>query len=123
MEVHHHPDLHHKKKKFREYFFEFIMIFLAVTMGFIAENIRDSISEHRRARAFAASMIEDLKADTVQLSRYNKYFTIAANNIDTFMYLLTTSELHKIPSGKLYWYGLFGGGRSTLSLTMPHFSK
>ena len=40
MEVHHHPDLHHKPKKWKEYFLEFLMIFLAVTMGFIAENIR-----------------------------------------------------------------------------------
>ena len=30
MEVHHHPDLHHKKKNFKEYFLEFIIKFLAV---------------------------------------------------------------------------------------------
>lgn len=34
MEVHHHPDLHHKRKKLKEYFLEFFMIFLAVTLGF-----------------------------------------------------------------------------------------
>ena len=44
MEVHHHPDLHHKRKNFKEYFLEFLMIFLAVTMGFIAENFRESMS-------------------------------------------------------------------------------
>ena len=43
MEVHHHPDLHHNRKKFQEYFLEFLMIFLAVSMGFIAENTRESI--------------------------------------------------------------------------------
>ena len=32
MEVHQHPDLEHKKKKFREYLLEFLMIFLAVTL-------------------------------------------------------------------------------------------
>ena len=40
MEVHHHPQV--EKKNFREYFLEFLMIFLAVTMGFlqrISENI------------------------------------------------------------------------------------
>ncbi len=36
MEVHHHP--HVEKKAFKEYFLEFLMIFLAVTMGFFAEN-------------------------------------------------------------------------------------
>jgi len=31
MEVHHHP--HVEKKNFKEYFLEFVMIFLDVTMG------------------------------------------------------------------------------------------
>src|SRR4249919_3546166 len=43
MEVHHHPDLHHKSKKWKEYFLEFLMIFLAVTMGFFAESYREHI--------------------------------------------------------------------------------
>jgi hypothetical protein len=29
MEVHHHSDLQHKKKNFKEYFLEFLMIFLS----------------------------------------------------------------------------------------------
>src|SRR6185437_484430 len=111
MEVHHHPDLQHKKKNFKEYFLEFVMIFLAVTMGFIAENIREDISQHQRAKRFAASMIDDLKADTSQIIRYNKYYTTASDNIDTFMNLVTANDLKNIPTGKLYWYGLWGGAR------------
>jgi hypothetical protein len=107
MEVHHHPKV--EKKNLKEYFLEFIMIFLAVTLGFIAENIREDISEHQKAKTFATSMKEDLKADTAQLNRYNKYFTITANNIDTFMLLLQKDDPKNILSGKLYWYGLFGG--------------
>lgn len=48
MEVHHHPDLHHKPKKRKEYFLEFLMIFLAVTMGFIAENVREHFAEEKQ---------------------------------------------------------------------------
>jgi hypothetical protein len=110
MEVHHHP--HVEKKNFKEYFLEFVMIFLAVTMGFIAENIREDITEHQRAKTFAASMIQDLKADTIQLAAYNRYYSRAANNIDTFMQLLTANDPQNIPSGKLYWYGLWGGARN-----------
>jgi hypothetical protein len=44
MEVHYHPDLHHKKKNFEECFLEFLMIFLAVTVGFIGENVREHLS-------------------------------------------------------------------------------
>ena len=37
MEVHHHPEVPHKSKSWKEYFLEFLMIFLAVTLGFFAE--------------------------------------------------------------------------------------
>lgn len=45
MEVYHHPDVgsdSHRKKNFKEYFLEFIMIFLAVTMGFFTECAKQS---------------------------------------------------------------------------------
>ncbi|MEO8711084.1 MAG: hypothetical protein ABI405_03120 [Parafilimonas sp.] len=107
MEVHHHP--HVEKKNLKEYFLEFLMIFLAVTLGFIAENIREDVTEHQHAKIYAASMIQDLKADTAQLNSYNKYYVYAANNIDSFMQLLAGNDPQNIPSGKLYYYGLFGG--------------
>ncbi len=43
MEVHHHPNV--EKKGIKEYFLEFLMIFLAVTLGFFAENIREKITD------------------------------------------------------------------------------
>ncbi len=57
-------------------------------------------------------MIEDLKADTAQLKTYIKYFAYAENNVDTFMQLLFGNDPKNIPSGKLYWYGLWGGARN-----------
>src|SRR4029078_6416918 len=107
MEVHHHP--HVEKKRVREYFLEFIMIFLAVTLGFFAETIRENITEHRRAREFAESMVQDLQEDTAQLKSYRDYFDFAAKTTDTLQQLLANAEPAHIPSGKLYWYGLFGG--------------
>lgn len=107
MEVHHHPNT--DKKNFREYFLEFLMIFLAVTMGFFAETIRESFTEHQHAKEFASSLLKDLEADTAQLKGYREYFSYAANNADTLIQLLTQSEPGKIPSGRLYWFGLFGG--------------
>jgi hypothetical protein len=65
MEVHHHPEI--EKKGFKEYILEGLMIFLAVLMGFIAENIREGISEHKRAAEFARSYYEDIKKDTAAL--------------------------------------------------------
>jgi hypothetical protein len=68
MEVHHHPDLHHKGKKWKEYFLEFLMIFLAVTMGFFAENIREHFSDNERVAQLSRQLIQDLKKDTASLA-------------------------------------------------------
>ncbi len=67
MEVHHHPDLHHQKKKLLEYFFEFVMIFLAVTLGFFAETIRERISAKEREKNYIAGLISNVQSDTAIL--------------------------------------------------------
>jgi hypothetical protein len=66
MEVHHHP--HVEKKSFKEYLLEGLMIFVAVTMGFIAENIREHVTENKIAREMAESFYQELSADSVNLS-------------------------------------------------------
>src|SRR3982750_4314445 len=58
MEVHKHPHHVTHKKKWGEYFLEFLMLFLAVTLGFIAENIREHIAEHNRAEEYAISLVQ-----------------------------------------------------------------
>ena len=65
MEVHHHS--HTSRKKWTHYFWEFIMLFLAVFCGFLAENFREHQIEHKRAKQFARSLLNDLKEDTAAL--------------------------------------------------------
>ncbi len=67
MEIHHHPDLHHAKKPWKEYLLEFLMIFLAVTMGFFAETIREGISENGKATELAKSLYQEVYADSVNM--------------------------------------------------------
>ena len=66
MEVHHHP--HVEKKSFKEYLLEGLMIFLAVTMGFIAENIREHITDREKERQYIQLLSDDLKKDTAALN-------------------------------------------------------
>jgi hypothetical protein len=66
MEVHHHPHL--EKKNFKEYFLEFLMIFLAVTMGFFAESLRENINDRAKAKEYIQSFYEDLKTETAKIS-------------------------------------------------------
>ena len=66
MEVHHHPNP--EKKSFKEYLLEGLMIFLAVSMGFIAENIREHITENKVATEMAENLYYELHADSIKLS-------------------------------------------------------
>ncbi len=61
MEVHHHP--HVEKKGLKEYFLEFLMIFLAVTLGFFAESLREHIVDKAREREYIKSFHTDLQSD------------------------------------------------------------
>jgi len=65
MEVHHHPEV--EKKTFKQYVLEGLMIFLAVFMGFIAENIRERIADHEREQQYMQSLVRDLALDTAAL--------------------------------------------------------
>lgn len=108
MEPHIHPHIHHDKK-WKDYLFEFLMLFLAVSGGFFAENIREHSVENKRAKVFAESMLEDLKADTTELNSVSHYLNLASGNVDTLLQLLSSASPQNISSGKLYWYGLWGG--------------
>ena len=67
MEVHHHPDLHHKPKKWKEYFLEFLMIFLAVVLGFFAESYREHLVDKEKEKQSIESIVKCLASDTIQL--------------------------------------------------------
>ncbi len=66
MEVHAHS--HTARKKWTHYFWEFLMLFLAVFCGFMAENQREHMIEHRREKEYMRSLIEDLQTDTANLN-------------------------------------------------------
>jgi hypothetical protein len=64
MEVHHHS---HHPKKWKEYVTEFLMLFLAVSMGFIAENLREKHIEDERSVELMHAFISDVKENQKQL--------------------------------------------------------
>jgi hypothetical protein len=97
MEVHHHPDLHHKKKHWKEYLLEFLMIFLAVTLGFLADNLREQFKDHKQLHQYIQSLNQDLKDD---MAMYDSSISINQYNcrmIDTLITLLQSrNEIAKI---------------------------
>jgi len=61
MEVHTHS--HSPRKKWSHYFWEFIMLFLAVFCGFLAEYQLEHTIEHQREKQYMRSMVKDLAHD------------------------------------------------------------
>jgi hypothetical protein len=86
MEVHHHP--HVEKKNFKEYFLEFLMIFLAVTLGFFAENLREYTADKEREKVYIKNLYEDLKSDTISYSNFLKANQDFFNSVDTLIKLI-----------------------------------
>src|SRR5580704_19692067 len=106
MEVHHHPDLHHERKKFREYLLECLMIFMAVTLGFFAETIREHISEKHREREYIIGLVNDLQSDTSDLKGIISRVDLELRGIDTLMSISKNHFTNTSVQDSLFFYAL-----------------
>lgn len=100
MEVHH---SHHPThvKKWSEYLLEFFMLFLAVTLGFFAENIREHIVEREREFKFMEIVHEDLNNDIKSLKLRIDEFSLRIAREDSLLDIL--SEPHITQTNDLYF--------------------
>ncbi len=97
MEVHHHPEV--EKKGLKEYILEGLMIFLAVTMGFMAESLRDHIGDRDREKSYMESLVTDLKLDTTVLSRSAELKETRMLSIDSVLkYFRSNKNANKVPA-------------------------
>jgi hypothetical protein len=101
MEVHHHHIKH--RKNWKEYIFEFFMLFLAVLTGFFVENQRERHVESIRAKDFAKTLYTELKLDTTTLSEIRKRTEIAFHSLDTLVELLS-GQVNRGQTGLLYYH-------------------
>jgi len=88
MEVHAHT--HTARKKWTHYFWEFIMLFLAVFCGFIAENIREHNVEQHRAKEFSKSLVQDFQNDTIAINIHKKSAGVFIAITDSLLQLSQT---------------------------------
>ncbi len=68
MEVHHHGH-HEGKKTWKSYTWEFLMLFLAVFCGFLAEWRLEVMIENHREKEYIESIVEDINADITQTEK------------------------------------------------------
>jgi hypothetical protein len=90
MEVHAHS--HIERKKWTHYFWEFFMLFLAVTLGFFVENQREHYVEHQRERVYMRTFIEDIELDIDVLNDCVNFRSLQEKRIDTLIYLLSEKK-------------------------------
>jgi hypothetical protein len=103
MEVHHsHHPAH--PKKWKEYILEFAMLFLAVTLGFVAENIREHYVEQLRARQYLEQLVADLKEDTAKIDYCIRFKLHKEQQADSIIQLLKAGNGSPDKSA-LYYYG------------------
>lgn len=115
MEVHHpHHPTH--KKKWGEYFLEFFMLFIAVTLGFFAENKREEMVENHKEHQYIQSLYEDLKKDTSTLKTLIRYSNNQINKIDTATSIITVNKWNDSTIKLLYRVNLKTLGNVRLSL-------
>ena len=89
MEVHHHS---HHPKKWKEYLTEFVMLFVAVTLGFFAENQREHFVERHREVEYMESLMEDLSKDKEDLIAAKKFTEAQVLFQDTAIAILSKRD-------------------------------
>jgi len=89
------------KKKWYVYFIDFIMLFVAVTLGFLAENVRDQQTDKNREISYLKNVHEDLLVD---INRFE--FVMSANNWRLLMLDSLHMEINKVSPDlpSLYYY-------------------
>lgn len=114
MEVHHHA--YTSRKKWTHYIWEFLMLFLAVFCGFLAENQREHMIEHQREKKYAQKLYEDLKTDTSLLNAAIKERIFIIPRIDSFRILVHSKEINELPAGTWAYFGRFPTRNTAISL-------
>lgn len=102
MEVPEHPRNVENKKKKSEYLLEFFMLFLAVFLGFLAENYREYLDDRAKEKQYIREVVEDLKEDTANFRVSHLLNAVSGQNIDSLIILLNHPERDKYGS-RLYF--------------------
>jgi hypothetical protein len=103
MEIHKHPHHIMHKKKWGEYLLEFLMIFLAVFLGFVAENWREHFVDRKKEKVYMVAMVNDLKRNTARLHNFIRQRQLKVVQLDSLINLLTAPKKTDIVS--IYYYG------------------
>ena len=104
MEVHTHT--HTERKKWTHYFWEFLMLFLAVFCGFLAEYQLEHKIEKDREKEYMLSMIKDLEKDTSSINKAITGNKSILKGLDTLLNLIASADKDKTGQKDLFLYSV-----------------
>ena len=82
---------HFFKKNFIDHFFDFFMLFAAVSLGFFVDNYRDNQNEKKIAHEIASNLIQDIASDTINIKKVIQKYTIRLTQLDS-LYKITQDK-------------------------------
>lgn len=103
MEVHQHSHVNHSNK-WKNYLYEFLMLFLAVSAGFFMENLREHNVERNRELQYVKSLSNDLSTDIFNIDSIvtrNLWWKRQADSL----YILLTLPDYSDKTALIYYYG------------------
>lgn len=100
MEVHAHS--HTERKKWYHYIWEFLMLFLAVTLGFLVENLREHSIEHQRLIRFTKQLVRGFGSDTVKQNEVINLLSKKERSFDSLRYFLAMPK-----DDSIKWMGIY----------------
>jgi hypothetical protein len=101
MEIHAHS--HTERKKWTHYLWEFLMLFLAVFCGFLAEYQLEHKIEKDREKQYMTSMVQDLRSDTLMLKSNVTLRQSRLIMIDSLIRMLNSTDRNKCGNDIYYF--------------------
>lgn len=98
--------IHPTSIKWKAYFLEFTMIFLAVTLGFIADSVRERLADRSREKQYIVGFIHNLKEDTLNLKYVIERGRRQVKGIDS-MLTLAHADMAVDSNRRLFYYYFF----------------
>ncbi|MEJ0032776.1 MAG: hypothetical protein WDO15_21510 [Bacteroidota bacterium] len=98
------PTPHRPPGSWKAYLLEFILIFLAVMLGFFAESYRESLGDKEKEEQYVRSLMIDLQTDVINIEAIQKHNADAKIMGDSLFYLLSLSNYSQ-STNSIYFLG------------------
>ena len=121
MEVHHHS--HSSRKKWTHYLWEFLMLFLAVFCGFLAEYQLEHKIEKDRELQYISSLYEDLNENDKMFRQVLIFQKNRIDMMDSMISMLNDPGSIRGKEGLLYYFARMSPRLQTLTVNNRTFEQ